>query len=326
MKTLTIVVFLAFVCAGIALESYNLNWAIEFWKISGISYCSQQQILGWTCGNLCNSLKGKVTPVHYYVDNTFKGGLSYFMSRDDANKFFITAFRGTDSTTQLIFEIMQGTSVNYDIHSIPGARVMDYFYSAYVSYLRSDFLKNFKSALATYKSYTFVFTGHSLGGALTTHAALDVILSNLVPRSQVILYNYGSPRVGNFKFAQAVRNAVPVINRLVHYKDIVPHVPPCSSNSKGECVTGESPQEGADSDIIWPAWHIWDNLFYNENSSSYVVCNGGEDPKCADQYTIGDCSTQYHGNYLGITFSCASKEVFPHNPAEDEEINVLLNM
>jgi len=40
-----------------------------------------------------------------------------------------------------------------------------------------------------------------LGGALSTLAAHDMILSGVVDRSQVMLYNFGSPRVGNVVFA-----------------------------------------------------------------------------------------------------------------------------
>lgn len=307
MKSLSFALIFALMSLGFCLQAYNPTLAMEFWKISGIAYCGQQSIQNWNCGFLCNDLKGKVSYVHYYENNTFKGGLSYFMSRDDSNKFFITAFRGTNSPDQLVWEIMQGTNVLYKLHNISGATVTNYFYSAYKDYLRNDFMTNIKAAIAKYPTYTFVFTGHSLGGALTTHAALDVVLSNLLPSSRVILYNYGSPRVGNFKFASTVNSKISVVNRLVHYKDIVPHVPPCVTNTKGEC----QPTEGEVYGIPWPAWHIWPNQFYNENSTSYVTCNGGEDPKCADQYTLAESSTKYHGNYLGLTISCGTQEIFP---------------
>jgi predicted lipase len=41
-----------------------------------------------------------------------------------------------------------------------------------------------------------LFTGHSLGGALATLAALDV-KRQINPSNTVYFYTYGCPRVGN---------------------------------------------------------------------------------------------------------------------------------
>jgi len=82
--------------------------------------------------------------------------------------------------------------------------VADYFFTRYKDYLREDFQTTLKENVHKYSDYTFVFTGHSLGGAMTTHAALDSVLSEIVPKSKVVLYNYGSPRVGNYAYAEAV--------------------------------------------------------------------------------------------------------------------------
>jgi hypothetical protein len=169
--------------------------------------------------------------------------------------------------------------------------------------IRPDVLLHIQEAYKNYSDYTFAFTGHSLGGALTTHAALDIILGGYVPKGQVILYNYGSPRVGNYKFALYVNETIPIINRLVHHKDIVPHVPPCQLNILGQCTTYASQNEDLEDfeGVYWPAWHIWTNIFYpDENSTTYIVCKGGEDPKCADQYPIATCNIKDHGDYLGI--------------------------
>jgi len=99
-----------------------------------------------------------------------------------------------------------------------------------------------------------------LGAALTTHAALDVSLSGIVPKERLVLYNYGCPRVGNFKFSEAVVNNVGTINRVVHYMDLVPHLPPCIFNAKKECVKGDFTDiPGSE---IWHSWHTWENIYY----------------------------------------------------------------
>jgi pimeloyl-ACP methyl ester carboxylesterase len=64
------------------------------------------------------------------------------------------------------------------------------------------------------------FCGHSLGAALATIAAHQY-------RGRVLgLYTFGSPRVGNGHFVDALSAAVPNIFRFVHHRDIVTTVPP----------------------------------------------------------------------------------------------------
>jgi triacylglycerol lipase len=62
-------------------------------------------------------------------------------------------------------------------------------------------------------------TGHSLGGALATLAAVRLLGEDYVVRA---VYTYGSPRVGDVAFYEGYR---PVNSRFVNNNDLVPHVP-----------------------------------------------------------------------------------------------------
>jgi triacylglycerol lipase len=72
-----------------------------------------------------------------------------------------------------------------------------------------------EAALRTIEGPLF-YTGHSLGAALATLAA--------VRRAPTALYTFGSPRVGDIRLAGKLK-AVPTF-RVVHGKDIVTTVPP----------------------------------------------------------------------------------------------------
>jgi predicted lipase len=62
-----------------------------------------------------------------------------------------------------------------------------------------------------------------LGSALATIGALDIrTLFGHVDQ----LYTFGEPRVGNEAFASYVTSSIPERYRIIHYADIVPHVPP----------------------------------------------------------------------------------------------------
>ena len=74
--------------------------------------------------------------------------------------------------------------------------------------------------------------------------------------AQKNFYTFASPRVGNEEFAVFFNQQIPYCNRLVHYNDIVPHMPMISMQ------------------YMHVATEIWYNM---KNSSNYIICLGGED-------------------------------------------------
>ncbi len=62
----------------------------------------------------------------------------------------------------------------------------------------------------------WLFTGHSLGGALA------IIAGHVAKADKVV--TYGSPKVGNEAFCQLLDEALPIY-RYVHGRDLVPHLP-----------------------------------------------------------------------------------------------------
>lgn len=134
-------------------------------------------------------------------------------------------------------------------------------------------------------------TGHSLGAAIAILAAADLeqgsmnrSLSVENPDIQFKLesiYTYGSPRVGNKNFAEWFNNHTNAeTNRIVHYKDIVPHVP----------FTDEGYH------------HTGTEVFYNENSTEFKICDGsGEDSSCSNQFSTTALGISDHLLYLDVS-------------------------
>ena len=71
-----------------------------------------------------------------------------------------------------------------------------------------------------------IVTGHSLGGALSTVAALD-IQYNITQHTQQQLeaYSFGSPRVGNDALTESFERRVPENYRFVYGWDLVTQIP-----------------------------------------------------------------------------------------------------
>ena len=80
--------------------------------------------------------------------------------------------------------------------------------------------------IQNYPDYSITATGHSLGGALATIAALDVQYNITQQTGQAInVYTYGSPRVGNAALVESFQRRVPDSHRFVYGWDVVTRVP-----------------------------------------------------------------------------------------------------
>ena len=66
--------------------------------------------------------------------------------------------------------------------------------------------------------------GHSLGAAVATLLALDIAVT--LPATDLTLYTFASPRVGDAAFAAFCNIRVPLHFRIANRPDLVPHTPP----------------------------------------------------------------------------------------------------
>lgn len=73
------------------------------------------------------------------------------------------------------------------------------------------------------KDIPLFITGHSLGGAISTLAALD--LASNTAFTEPIVYTFGAPRVGDPKFASHYNSLIATHWRFQNEFDIVPHLP-----------------------------------------------------------------------------------------------------
>ncbi|XP_004297954.1 PREDICTED: uncharacterized protein LOC101295618 [Fragaria vesca subsp. vesca] len=159
--------------------------------------------------------------------------------RDSARKRLVVAFRGTEQARwkDLRTDLMLApTGLNPE--RIGGdfkqeVQVHSGFLSAYDS-VRIRIISLIKLAIGyiddlaepLHRWHVYV-TGHSLGGALATLLALELASSQLAKRGVITIsmYNFGSPRVGNKRFADIYNEKVKDSWRVVNHRDIIPTVP-----------------------------------------------------------------------------------------------------
>jgi hypothetical protein len=112
-------------------------------------------------------------------------------------------------------------------------------------------------------------TGFSLGSALAVFGALDLKqIFNHVDE----FYSFGQPRVGNEIFAGYFTQQISTHFRVIHYADIVPHLPP------------QTPL---------PYSHFAYEIWYDENMRSYKTC-GAEEFTCSKSLLPYKWSTSDH--------------------------------
>jgi predicted lipase len=78
---------------------------------------------------------------------------------------------------------------------VPNAEVHQGFNDAYAE-MSSQVISGMNKYLVKYSTASILVTGHSLGAALATLAAID-IKSQVKTQNKLFFYSFGSPRVGN---------------------------------------------------------------------------------------------------------------------------------
>ncbi|CAN8232287.1 unnamed protein product [Cochlearia groenlandica] len=196
--------------------------------------------------------------------------------RDARRKRLIIAFRGTEQTKwkDLQTDLML-VPVGLNPERIGGdfkqeVQVHSGFLNAYDS-VRIRIISLLKMAIGYIddvaeredKWHVYV-TGHSLGGALATLMSLELASSQLAKLGAitVTMYNFGSPRVGNKKFAEAYNQKVNDSWRVVNHRDIIPTVPRLMGYchvaqpvylSAGDVENMEFQKDGYDGEVIGEA-------------------------------------------------------------------------
>jgi hypothetical protein len=253
-------------------DLYNSTLALRLLHLAGAAYCPASTVLPWTCG-FCTE-----------AADFLPWGVS---TNDTTNQL---AFAGYDTLSGTITVVFRGTALlsildwveNLDFTQTPaicdGCQVHKGFLGDYMS-IRDDLLQTTRSLIGAYPDAPIVITGHSLGGALTELAAIDFALNEQIVANTI--YTFGAPRVGNDVWVQNWQTLFwdTTAYRVTHCMDPVPHAPPQAMG------------------FVHPPTEV----YYNEDNSQFTVCEGGEDPSCADQWLL-PVNALDHGTYLGFNF------------------------
>lgn len=259
--------------------------------------------------SLCNIVPPSFQTVATFNKTLLGFGTFAYVGVDPVAEHLIVAFRGTDKVTELIEEALTDI-VPTVFFPDPSLNVAPFFYAS-EGLIYDDMKAAVLQLLASYPGYQVYFTGHSLGAAVATITLMHMMYDNVFANSPpVVIYTFGSPRVGTYQFAQKFDSLVPNNYRLVHYRDIVAHLPPCNSgfNSKLQLVCQSTVNPSTP--YLWAyqtTTEVWyqesmPDLFNEGDNGAFQVCTGqptGEDHGCSDGLILKD-SVSDHTHYFTL--------------------------
>ena len=251
----------------------------------GIQFCrAYNSEVAQTCVDLCQA-SYCVTDSWNCLTCNPSAKLEYVVNKDDSK-----AIQGYDSSTHSLFTAFRGSANTHNwIENIQAWRIAPYndssvtvdkgFYKAY-QYIKDPVFANLATMASKYNTRRVLITGHSLGAAMATLMAYDILISKQYDIQYLV--TFGSPRVGNDNFAKIMKSFSINSYRVTHYYDIVPHVP--------EEMLGYL--------------HISNEIWYDETNNAYKVCSDSleEDATCSNSCAPVHCtSTSDHLYYLNVS-------------------------
>ena len=231
---------------------------------------------------MSRSYQGALTGfVPTYAINDTSHDTHGYIGYTESKKSIYVVFRGSESIKNWVSNL---DAVLTDYPKCSGCDVHEGFYKA-EQHSINNILSEVKILKEKYPSFEIVVTGHSLGAALATLASVDIKEAGLEP---VYVYTFGSPRVGDTKFAEWYTESMTNAHRITHHKDMVVHSP------MHERFT-----------------HVGNELYEEDNTVPVALntCSGLEDKHCAYQWHI--TSIDDHLWYMNVNMgenkgSCAT--------------------
>lgn len=155
------------------------------------------------------TLKSSLAIAEFELAETFNSkGTQAFLAKRDKDRIAVLAFRGTEMNFD---DIM--TDLDARFYKRNGVKTHTGFLKAF-----AQIEPMIMQAVDGLPGYSLYITGHSLGGALALIATRALNADNIAA-----CYTFGSPKVGDQEFGDAIK---PPIYRIVNAADAVPRVPP----------------------------------------------------------------------------------------------------
>ncbi|KAG0167121.1 hypothetical protein DFQ28_002809 [Apophysomyces sp. BC1034] len=195
---------------------------LEFYAaLAATAYCRSVVPQGkWDCAHCKTTVPDAKIITTFSTQGYDTNG---FIIRSDDKKTIYLVFRGTNSIRNFVLDL---EFLPMDYPPVEGGpKVHNGFYRSYEE-AAPLLIPVMQDQLTKYPDYQVVAAGHSLGAAEALLAALDLYQRDARFTSKNMrVVTAGCPRVGNPDFAYYVESTGIQFTRIVHRRDVVPHLP-----------------------------------------------------------------------------------------------------
>jgi hypothetical protein len=139
--------------------------------------------------------------LNYHSNGNYFNIINMAFFRQEKTETIYVAFSGTQNPIEALYEAIDLMPVDYDEERLPGAKVSGYWLHHYRDEFKTRMINVLERFVELHPNYTYVFTGHSMGAAVSNMATMDAVLTGTLRTVQTQIYNFGQPRVGNKAYA-----------------------------------------------------------------------------------------------------------------------------
>ncbi|KAI6219854.1 Lipase-like protein [Aphelenchoides fujianensis] len=172
------------------------------------------------------------------------------------DKVIAVVFRGSTSEVQAKMQQVDSVLSKYDFLGWA-----NYYHRAFWALWKGGMGDRFTQLTNQHPEFAVWTTGHSLGAALSSLAALKIVNDGRYNDSNSLHYNFGQPRVGDQTYAKSHNKLIPDFYRVTHAQD--------------EVTTWPTPNLG----FVHHAGEIWYNNSM-KRGSKHVFCKGDNEKAC----------------------------------------------
>ncbi|EKF38210.1 lipase, putative, partial [Trypanosoma cruzi marinkellei] len=211
-------------CGENVCADYSLQFATTALYYAKAAYCEEDAISSWTCASCARDLGMERVRVFTNVEHNTQAFVGVNKST------IVVSFRGTRGTINWLYNL-EFLFVPYIREGCVGCFVHTGF-NCELQSLWVKMRKYLRKLVGKKGIERILITGHSLGGAMATIAAANLVSQNHLFSHglKILLYTFGAPRVGNMQFADWLLASFcrggHESYRVTHKRDVVPHVPP----------------------------------------------------------------------------------------------------
>ena len=254
----------------------------DFAKLCNISYCNQDTVTE----NFINKPHNKNDSVYYRCNNEPK---LYSCERDSQmyvcnyQNSLTVVFRGTESGRDILTDL-NAIRVDMDVAYLKEEEIPQIHWGFYNQFneLKTDLdiiVDSYVKDKQNIEEPTpnIIFSGHSLGGGLATIASVYYGLK--YPDTIISCITFGSPRVGDQKFANIFNSIVTNTYRFVNDNDPIPCIPTAWRFRHVEGCIWLYQDQVMNEITAWRGWRFFKNYFlsfigYGYDASQDHSCEG----------------------------------------------------